>query len=80
MDIVALRTFFMWCTLINGALLILSALLLMGAGDWVYRLHRRWFALSRETFTAMVYGFLGIYKVLVITFNLVPFLALAIMT
>jgi hypothetical protein len=79
MDINTLRTFFLWCTVVNGGLLILSSLFLMLAGDLVFRLHRRWFPLPRETFNALIYGFLGFYKIMVITFNLVPYVALAIM-
>jgi hypothetical protein len=41
MDIATVRAFFMWCTIVNGGLLILSFLICAFAGDWVYRMHGR---------------------------------------
>ena len=78
MDIAALRSFFLWCTIINGALLIWWYLVTAFAQGWLYRLHSRWFQMPRETFTMVLYCFIGVMKVLVIVFNLVPFIALAI--
>jgi hypothetical protein len=77
-DIATVRSFFMWCTVLNGALLILFFLVCALAGDWVYRRHGRWFPMSREAFNIAIYSFLGVYKVLVLVFNLIPFVALAI--
>ncbi len=79
MNLESLRTFFLWCTLLNGGWLILMSLILMWGGGAVYRLHQRWFPMSRETFTVAVYAFLGVYKIIVIAFNLVPWLALVAM-
>ncbi len=78
MDITIVRAFFMWCTIINGALLILSSLICAFAGDWIYRTHSRWFSLSREAFNIAIYSFIGLYKIFFIVFNLVPYLALSI--
>lgn len=80
MDLIALRTFFKWCTIINGGYLVLASLILVFAGDWVFRLHGRWFPLTREAFSAVIYGFLGFLKIIVIAFNLTPYLVLLIMT
>ena len=76
MDLNTLRSFFMACTILNGILLIVISLVLMTAGGWVYRLHERWFPMSRATFTAIIYAFLGVYKIIVIAFNLVPWIVL----
>jgi hypothetical protein len=78
MDIVIVRAFFMWCTIINGALLILSFLICTFAGDWIYRMHSRWFPISREAFYVAIYSFLGLFKIFVLAFNLVPYLVLVI--
>jgi len=68
--------FFFWCSVINGGLLALWVLLLMFAPDLVYRTQYRWFPLSKESFAETMYRFLGIYKLLFLMFNLVPWLAL----
>ncbi len=78
MDIDTVRAFFMWCTIINGALLILSFLICAFAGDWIYRIHSRWFPISREAFYVAIYSFLGLFKIFVLAFNLVPYVALVI--
>jgi len=78
MDIQTLTTFFMWCTILNVALLVLSSLICVCAGDWAYRMHSKWFSISRETFNVAIYSFIGLYKVLVLVFNLIPYVALLI--
>ncbi len=78
MDIQTLTTFFMWCTILNVALLVLSSLLCVCAGDWVYRIHSKWFSVSRETFNVLIYSFIALYKLLVIVFILIPYIALLI--
>ena len=78
MDINTIRAFFMWCTIINGALFILSFLFCAFAGDWIYKMQNRWFAIPREKFNVVIYSFIGLYKIFVITFNLIPFIALLI--
>jgi len=69
MDIATVRAFFLWCTILNGALLVLSALIFTCAGDWVYRMHGKWFSISRDAFTVAIYSFIGAFKVLVLVFN-----------
>ena len=78
MDIQTLTTFFMWCTILNVALLLFSSLMCICAADWAYGIHNKWFSISRETFNVAIYSFLGLYKVLVIVFNVVPYIALLI--
>ena len=80
MNLEPLRIFFGWCTILNAGLLPLSSLLLMLAGDWVARLHGRWFSMPREAFARQFYQYLGVWKILIICFNLVPWLALVLMT
>jgi hypothetical protein len=79
MDIATLRTFFGWCTVINVGMMILSFALLIPLSDFVYRVHSRLFPMSREAFNIIIYSYLGIYKILVIVFCLVPYVALSIM-
>ncbi len=78
MDIRMLTDFFMWCTIVNAGLMILTFLVWLFAADFVYRLHGKWFAMPRETFNAIFYCFLGFYKIVFIVFNVAPWAALAI--
>ena len=78
MDIQTLTTFFMWCTILNVALLLFSSLMCICAGDWVYRIQSKLFSISKETFNVVIYSFIALYKLLVIVFNLIPYIALLI--
>ena len=78
MDIIIVKTLLMWCTIINVLLLVLSFLVCAFAGDWVYGMHSKWFPISREAFNVAIYSFLGLFKILVLVFNLVPYLACVI--
>ena len=69
MDVQTLQQFFMWCTVINGALYFVTAVMCAFAGDWIYAVQSRWFPMSKQTFTIALYGYLGAYKILFILFN-----------
>ena len=60
------------------ALLLLSSLICLCTGDWIYRIHSKWFSISRETFNVAIYSFLGLYKIFILVFNLIPYVALLI--
>ena len=68
----------MWCTILNGVLLFLSFVFYVFASDWAYRMHSRWFTLSRETYSMVFCAFLGLFKMFVLAFNLVPYIALLV--
>ena len=78
MGIYRLTTFFMWCTIINGALLVLWTTMCILAPDLVYRMQSIWFPIPRETFNVVIYSFLGLFKIFFLAFNVVPYVALLI--
>ena len=78
MDIITVRTFFMWCTIINGVGLIIFFLFIACAGGWIHKVHSKFFPIPRETFNTVMYSFIGAYKIFIFGFNLVPFIALSI--
>ena len=79
MDLTTLTSFFMWCTILNVGLLILWALIWLTMPDLVYRIHTRWFDISRQNFELVFYCFMGVFKVFFLIFCLVPWLALLIL-
>jgi len=78
MDIQTLTSFFMWCTIINTGFLIFLALVYLLVPNVTYRLQSRFIPISRETFDIVFYSFIGIFKVLVLIFFVVPWIALLI--
>lgn len=79
MDVQLLTGFFLWCTIINGGLLIFWVLAQVAIPKLVYRTQAAFFPMEREKFNQVFYLFLGIYKVCFIIFNVVPLIALLIM-
>ena len=78
MSIDVARNVLLWCTVINYGILLVWFLCFVIAHDGIQRLHGRWFRLSREQFDATHYAGMAIFKLGVVLFNLVPFLALYI--
>ena len=78
MDIETLTAFFMWCTIMNGALLVFWTTMLIVAPDFVYRKKSKWFPIPRETFDVIIFSFLGLVKIIFLVFNVVPYVALLI--
>jgi hypothetical protein len=48
------------------------------APDLVYLTQSKWFPIPRETFNVVVYSFIGLFKIVFIVFNVVPYIALLI--
>ena len=78
MDIPTLTAFFMWCTIINGALFLFWSVFMMAAPDMVYRTQSKFVPISREQFDLAIYTLMGLFKFGLIFFNLVPWIALSI--
>ena len=80
MNLDTLREVLLWSLAINyGVLLIWFAAFTL-AHDRLYRLHSRWFAVSRETFDALHYGGMAVYKIGTLLLNLAPLIALWLVT
>ncbi len=78
MTIELVRSALGWCTVISIALLLNWFLCFRFAYETVYRFHSRMFPMSRETFNAVHYAGLAIFKIFIFVFHLVPYLALSI--
>jgi hypothetical protein len=77
MNVETVRAALLWCTVINYAMLLLwAALVLLAPG--LVQWHGRWFKLSAEQFNAVNYGGMLLYKLGILLFNLVPYIALHI--
>ena len=75
-----LRDLLIWSLVFNYVILMVWFIALTVAHDGVYRLHTRWFQLSRETFDAVHYGGMAVYKIGILLLNLAPLVAVLIAT
>ena len=69
-----------WCAVINAGLLLWWLLFFIFAHDWMLRMHGRWFEIGRARFDAIHYAGMAMFKIAIIVFNLVPYLALRLVT
>jgi hypothetical protein len=60
----------------NYAILIIWFGVFSLAHDAMYRLHSRWFSLSVETFDAIHYASMALYKIGIMLLNITPLIAL----
>ena len=78
MSIATVREVLLCCAGINYGVLLAWFLCFLLAHDWMYSLHGLWFHLSREQFDALHYAGMALYKLGILLFNLVPYIALYI--
>ena len=79
MTIEQLTELFKWMSLINIGLLILTTLLIIPLRKLLYAVHGKLFDLSKEQMSPIIYSYLGAYKLLIIVFNIVPYIALLLL-
>jgi len=80
MDHANLRAFLGWCTIINGVLLALSILGIAVIPEMATTVHSRLFQLSQAAVSETLYFLLGMYKLLWLSLNLVPYAAMRIIS
>ncbi|MBW2636130.1 MAG: hypothetical protein JRC86_01155 [Deltaproteobacteria bacterium] len=78
MTLELIRDTLAWCLVINIGLLLWWYVFITFAHGWTYRWHTKWFKLSVDTFDAIHYGGMGLFKIGIFLFNLAPYLALRI--
>ena len=78
MSVDVLRNFFLWCAVINYLVILVWFLLLVAPHQWIYRLWGKWFRLTTEQFDTINFAGIAFYKVGILLFNLVPYVALRI--
>ena len=76
MTLDSVQPFLLRCLVINYGILLLWFLAFWFGHDWMFKLHSRWFQMSRERFDSIHYVCMAVYKVGILLFNLTPYVAL----
>ena len=76
MNLEQLTELFKWMTIINIGLLLLSSVLIIMLKNVLGKYHGKLFGIKEGSVNLMAYGYLGMFKVLIIVFILVPFISL----
>jgi len=80
MDLSELKSFFKWCTIINGVVLLVSILGVAMAPSAAVDLHSAIFQIPSKSVSQILYALLGAYKIFWLALNLVPYIALTIVS
>lgn len=80
MNIETLKDFFMWSAVINFAILLLWILMIGFAKETFYKLQSYWFPMPKEKLIVCNYVMYGLFKLIILVFNLVPFIVLSALT
>ena len=78
MSLEIIRDLLAWCIVINWIVLLWWLVFFIMAHDWMYRIHSKWFKIPVDRFDALHYGGMALFKIGILLFNLVPYLALRI--
>ena len=79
MNVEALTSFFMWCSILGTGLYFFWVLCVVLMPEFIYGVQTRWFPISRETYNIVMYSFLGVFKIVLILFAIIPYVSLLIM-
>lgn len=79
MSIEQLTTLFGWLSIINIVLLSFSAIMILAFKDFITQVQSKLFKLSATELMPIYFRFLAQYKLLIIVFNVTPYLALKLM-
>ncbi|AGH81165.1 hypothetical protein PCNPT3_06115 [Psychromonas sp. CNPT3] len=74
-----ITAFFCWCTLINLSFLILSVLFIYLFRSFAMHTHTQLLDIKASELPTLYFKFLAHYKLGIILFNLVPYIALKLM-
>ena len=80
MNLSELKSFFGWCTIINGVILLVAILGVAMVPRAAVDLHSAIFQIPSESVSQIIYALLGAYKIFWLALNLVPTIALTIVS
>ncbi len=76
MDLDRLQDFLLWSLLVNAGIYIISLVGVLSLRRFMCKIHAKLFGVSEETSNKVMYQYLAVYKLLLIVFNLVPWIAI----
>lgn len=79
-NIAELTTFLGWCSLINIVILFLSSILIVTLKQPIAKLHSKLMGVKSSDLLILYFQYLAHYKIYIIIFNIVPYIALQLMS
>ncbi len=78
MTLEILQSFLGWSLVINWSVFLLWVIVLKLYPDFAYKAHSYWVPVTRESFNSIHYGGMGLYKLFIFFFLMVPYFVLLI--
>ena len=69
-----------WCVVINMGMLVIASVAITQMRGPIQNLHSQMFSLGEEDLSRAYFQYLAQYKIVVVVFNLVPYIALRIIS
>ncbi len=79
MNIETVHEFLGWCTVINLGVLFFGVIKVLSIRDWASKVHAKMFQVDEASVRQAYFLYFVYYKIAIIVFNLVPYIALSIM-
>ena len=79
-QLLLIKSFLGWCSIISICFYLFSTLTLLLLKKDILTLHSKIFNLDKTALNLEIYRYLAIYKIAILMLNIVPYLALVIMT
>lgn len=79
MDLLQIQKFLMICSIINIVLGIIMFVVVSKMREKIYKIHYKFFPITKSQFNTIIYGLMAFYKIQVFVFNIVPWIAISIL-
>jgi hypothetical protein len=79
-DMLTITTFLGWCAVINIGLLTFSTVWLIAFRNFTKHLHSAMFGIDQDKLDVIYFQYLANFKIAMLILNIVPYIALKIMT
>ena len=79
MDVNQITTFLGWCTVLNMGVLAFAAMFLFIFKGFSINIHSKLTGVSASTLPSLYFSYMANYKISILIFNLVPYVALKLM-
>jgi len=79
MDLQTLTTFFGWTVVINFVLYLITVVATISMPNFIYKIMSKLFSIGEEDYKKEIFSYISRFKLLIIMFSFVPYLALIMM-
>ena len=76
MDIIKIRSVLGWCVVINFVLLLFVAVMFFAMSEFIYGIWQLFYPISYEVFDIIMMSFMAFWKISVIVFFAIPYVAI----